>query len=83
MLCTPRITMKIKVFGEGISMFDISVIFKLAGLGICITVINILLDKADAKEWKFPISVVGVIMGLLVVLDYIRTLFEVVQTFAM
>lgn len=64
-------------------MFDISIIFKLAGLGICITVINILLDKADAKEWKFPISVVGVVMGLLVVLEYIRELFQVVQTFAM
>lgn len=64
-------------------MFDFSIIFKLAGLGICTTVINILLDQADAKQWKFPISVVGVIMGLLIVLDYIRTLFEVVQTFAM
>lgn len=64
-------------------MFDFSVILKLAGLGICITVINILLEQADAKQWKFPVSVVGVVMGLLVVLDYIRTLFEVVQTFAM
>lgn len=64
-------------------MFDMTVIFKLAGLGICVTVLNIMLDKADAKEWKFPISLVGVIMGLLVVLEYIRTLFDVVQTFAM
>lgn len=64
-------------------MFDISIILKLAGLGICITLINSLLDHAGAKDWKFPISVVGVIMGLLVVLDYIRTLFEVVQTLAM
>ena len=64
-------------------MFDLTVIFRLAGLGLCITVINMILDKTDAKEWKFPVSVVGVIMGLLVVLDYVRTLFEVVQTFAL
>lgn len=64
-------------------MFDITIIFKLAGLGVCVTIINVLLDKVDAKEWKYPISVVGVIMALLVILDYIRTLFEVVQTFAM
>lgn len=64
-------------------MFDLAVIFRLAGLGLCITVINMILDKTDAKEWKFPVSVVGVIMGLLVVLDYVRTLFEVVQTFAL
>ena len=63
-------------------MIDFTIIFKLAGLGICITVINILLDKADAKEWKFPISVVGVIMGLLIVMQYIQQFFQVVQTFA-
>ncbi len=64
-------------------MLDIAIIFKLAGLGICITVINVLLDKVDAKEWKYPISVIGVVMALLVILDYVRTLFDVVQTFAM
>lgn len=74
---------KIKAFGEGISMFDISVILRLAGLGICITVINVLLDQAGLKDWKWLISIVGIIMGLIVVLDYFRTLFEVVQTFAM
>lgn len=63
-------------------MIDFAIIFKLAGLGLCITVINILLEKADAKEWKFPISVVGVIMGLLIVMQYIQQFFEVVQTFA-
>lgn len=64
-------------------MFDTLIIFKLAGVGVCIAIINILLDKVDAKEWKYPITIVGVVMGLLVVLDYIKTLFEVVQTFAM
>lgn len=63
-------------------MIDFAIIFKLAGLGLCITVINILLEKADAKEWKFPISVVGVIMGLLIVMQYIQQFFQVVQTFA-
>lgn len=64
-------------------MFDFSVILKLAGLGISITVLNILLDQAGFKDWKWFISIVGIIMGLIVVLDYFRILFEVVQTFAM
>lgn len=64
-------------------MFDFTVIFKLAGLGICVSILNILLDNIGAKEWKFPISVVGVIMGLLLILNYVRQLFEVVQTFSM
>lgn len=62
-------------------MLDIAIIFKLAGLGICVTIINILLEKVGAKEWMFPITIVGVVMGLLIILDYIKTLFEVVQTF--
>lgn len=63
-------------------MFDFTVIFKLAGLGICVTILNVLLDSVGAKEWKFPISVVGVVMGLLLILSYVQQLFQVVQTFS-
>jgi stage III sporulation protein AC len=61
-------------------MFDIAIIFKLAGLGLGITLINVLLKKAGADEWTMPIMVVGVVMSLLVVADYITKLFEVVET---
>lgn len=64
-------------------MFDFSVIMKLAALGICVTIINELLDGVGAKQWKFPVSVVGIIMGLLLILNYVGQLFEVVQTFSM
>ncbi len=63
-------------------MIEYSIIFKLAGLGICISIINTLLEKANASEWKFPISMVGVIMGLFIVMQYIKEFFQVVQTFA-
>ncbi len=61
-------------------MFDIAIIFKLAGLGLGITLINILLKKAGADEWTMPIMVVGVVMSLIVVADYITKLFDVVET---
>lgn len=61
-------------------MFDINIIFKLAGLGLGISIINTVLKKMGAEEWIFPITVVGVVMALLVVLEYIQTLFQVVQT---
>lgn len=61
-------------------MFDIAIIFKLAGLGLGITLINVLLKKAGADEWTMPIMVVGVVMSLLVVADYIAKLFDVVET---
>ncbi|WP_069998202.1 stage III sporulation protein AC [Cellulosilyticum sp. I15G10I2] len=61
-------------------MFDIEIIFKLAGLGLGITIINTVLKKTGAEEWIFPITIVGVVMALLVVIEYILKLFEVVQT---
>lgn len=64
-------------------MLDFTIIFKLAGLGICLAVINTLLDNLGGKELKFPITVACVIMGLLLILDYVRQLFDIVQTFAM
>ena len=64
-------------------MFDIAIIFKLAALGICITLINEILDKFSAKEWKTYVSIIGVAMGLYLVLDYVKGFFDVVQTFAM
>ena len=41
-------------------MIDLVIIMKLAGLGISITLINEILEKVNAKEWKFPVSVVGI-----------------------
>lgn len=63
-------------------MIDLAIIMKLAGLGISITLINEILEKVNAKEWKFPVSVVGIVMALTIVAQYIVKLFQVVQTFA-
>lgn len=63
-------------------MINLAIIMKLAGLGISITLINEILEKINAKEWKFPVSVVGIVMALTIVAQYIVKLFQVVQTFA-
>lgn len=63
-------------------MINLAIIMKLAGLGISITLINEILEKVNAKEWKFPVSVVGIVMALTIVTQYIVKLFQVVQTFA-
>lgn len=63
-------------------MINLAIIMKLAGLGISITLINEILEKVNAKEWKFPVSVVGIVMALTIVAQYIVKLFQVVQTFA-
>lgn len=61
-------------------MFDIYVIFKLAGLGICVTIINNVLKKAGADEVILPITVVGVVMALYIVAQHVGQLFQVVET---
>lgn len=63
-------------------MINFAIIMKLAGLGVTVTLLNEILDKLNAKEWKFPVSVVGVIMALIIVSNYLVELFQVVQTFA-
>ena len=63
-------------------MINLAIIMMLAGLGISITLINEILEKVNAKEWKFPVSVVGIVMALTIVAQYIVKLFQVVQTFA-
>ena len=73
---------RLKNSGGGRAMFDFTIIIKLAALGICVTILNEVLDSVNAKNWKYPVSVVGIIMGLLLIMDYVTQLFEIVQTFA-
>ncbi|PHV72356.1 hypothetical protein CS063_02440 [Sporanaerobium hydrogeniformans] len=62
------------------SGLDLMVIFKLAGIGLGTTLINQLLKKTDAGEWVFYTTTMGIIFGLLIVLQYVLQFFEAVQT---
>ncbi|NLY78207.1 MAG: stage III sporulation protein AC [Tissierellia bacterium] len=62
---------------------DISLIFKIASIGILLGILNIILDKADKKEFAYITTLVGVVIvfGMVVVLisrlfDNIRTIFQ-------
>jgi stage III sporulation protein AC len=62
---------------------DISLIFKIASIGILLGVLNIILDKADKKEFAYITTLVGVVIvfGMVIVLisrlfDNIRTIFQ-------
>ena len=61
----------------------ISLIFKIASIGILLGVLNIILDKADKKEFAYITTLVGVVIvfGMVIVLisrlfDNIRTIFQ-------
>ncbi|HHU92875.1 MAG TPA: stage III sporulation protein AC [Halanaerobiaceae bacterium] len=59
---------------------DINLIFKIAGLGIFISIINIVLKQADKEEQAQMLTLVGVIIVLMIVIQLIGQLFDDVRT---
>lgn len=59
---------------------DISLILKIASIGILLGILNIILDKADKKEFSFIVTLVGVIMVLSIVINLISSLFNSLRT---
>ncbi len=59
---------------------EINLIFKIAGIGIFISVINIVLKQAGKEEQAQMLTLVGVIIVLMVVIQLINELFQDVKT---
>jgi stage III sporulation protein AC len=59
---------------------DISLIFKIASIGILLGILNIILDKADKKEFSYIITLVGVIIVFGMVIGLISKLFDSIKT---
>lgn len=59
---------------------DISLIIKVAGVGILISILNMLLEKTDRKDWATFTTLAGVIIVLSMVLTEISDLFTTVKT---
>lgn len=59
---------------------DIALILKVAGIGILISVLNMVLEKTDRKDWTGLTTLAGVIIVLGLVITEISTLFNTVRT---
>lgn len=59
---------------------DISVLFKMAAIGIIITVICQILKKSDRDDIATLVSIVGLVIVLSVVIGMIGDLFTEIQT---
>ena len=59
---------------------DINLIFQIAGIGIFISVINMVLKQADKDEQAQLLTLVGVIIVLMVVIRLINELFNDVRS---
>lgn len=60
-------------------MPDINLIFKIAGVGILISVLNMVLKQAGKEEQAQMLTLVGVVVVLLMVIQLIQRLFEDVR----
>lgn len=58
---------------------DISIIFKLAAIGIIITIVCQILKKSDRDDVATVVSIVGLVIALTVAVSMIGDLFKTVQ----
>ena len=59
---------------------EIALILKEAGVGILISVLNMILEKVDRKDWATLTTLVGVVIVLGLVITEINDLFNTVRT---
>ena len=59
---------------------DIGILFKIAGIGIIITVICQILKKSDRDDIATLVSIVGLVIVLAVVVGIVGDLFNEIQT---
>ena len=59
---------------------NIDLLFRIAGIAIFISVLNMVLKQADKEEQAQMLTLVGVVIVLLMVLQLINELFESIRT---
>ena len=58
---------------------DISIIFKLAAIGILITVVCQVLKKSDRDDFATVVSIVGIVIALTIAVTMIADLFTTIR----
>ena len=59
---------------------EIDLLFKIAGFGLLIAVLNQVLSKAGREDQAMMITLAGIVIDLTVIVKEISTLFETVRT---
>ena len=60
---------------------EISIIFKIAGIGICIALVNQILVKAGKDEMAMMTTLAGVIIVLVIIVKILAEFFETMKVF--
>ncbi len=59
---------------------DIDLIFKIAGIGIIVSVLNLLLKKSERDEQALMVTIAGLIVVLAMIIQQISQLFDTIRT---
>lgn len=60
---------------------EVSIIFKIAGIGICIALINQILTKSGKEEIAMMTTLAGVIIVLAIIANMLLELFDTLKVF--
>ncbi len=58
---------------------DVSLILRIAGVGVLVSVVSAILNKSGRDEQAMLVTVAGIIVVMLMLVDEIGSLFESVQ----
>lgn len=58
---------------------DVDLIFKLAALGILVSVLNLLLAKSGRDDYGLIVTLAGLLVSLLVIVRKVNELFETIR----
>lgn len=58
---------------------DIDLIFKIAGIGIIVSVLNLVLKRAEREEQAMMTTLAGLVVVLMMIIEEISTLFDTVK----
>ena len=65
---------------KGKVAMEIDLIFKIAGTGIIVAVLNLVLKRAEREEQAMMTTLAGLVVVLMLLVDQIGTLFERVNS---
>ena len=65
---------------KGKVAMEIDLIFKVAGTGIIVAVLNLVLKRAEREEQAMMTTLAGLVVVLMLLVDQIGTLFERVKS---
>ena len=64
----------------GVPKMDVDLIFKLAALGILVSVLNMLLSRSGRDDYGLIVTLAGLLISLVVIIQKVNELFEMIRT---